>query len=46
MGSNQQTLASVGYMVKIPSSSFPSVVVGLGRYGVELRIAKGQLTKH
>ncbi|XP_075995592.1 zona pellucida sperm-binding protein 4-like [Genypterus blacodes] len=38
MGSN--LLASVGYMVKRPSSSMPSTIVGMGRYGVELRIAK------
>ncbi|XP_071381198.1 zona pellucida sperm-binding protein 4-like [Centroberyx affinis] len=39
---NQQSLASVGYMVKSPSSSVPSKVVSNGRFGVELRIAEDQ----
>uniref|UniRef100_UPI003AAE4CB7 zona pellucida sperm-binding protein 4-like n=1 Tax=Centroberyx gerrardi TaxID=166262 RepID=UPI003AAE4CB7 len=39
---NQQSLASVGYMVKSPSSSVPSKVVSNGLFGVELRIAEDQ----
>nr|XP_020453252.1 zona pellucida sperm-binding protein 4-like [Monopterus albus] len=35
-----QSLVSVGYTVKIPSSSLPSTVISDGLYGVELRIAK------
>lgn len=40
-GSAQQSLASVGYMVKTPSSSMPSSVLSTGLYAVQLRIAKG-----
>lgn len=43
LGSMQQGLSSVGFLVKIPSSSLPSAVFGEGMYGVELRIAKGSL---
>ncbi|XP_042291997.1 zona pellucida sperm-binding protein 4-like [Thunnus maccoyii] len=39
-GAAPQSLASVGYMVKIPSSSLPSSVISNGLYGVQLRIAK------
>ncbi|AWP21553.1 putative zona pellucida sperm-binding protein 4-like isoform 2 [Scophthalmus maximus] len=39
-GSAQQSLASVGYMVKTPSSSMPSSVLSTGLYAVQLRIAK------
>ena len=39
----QQSLVSAGYMVKMPASSLPSVVYSDGLYGVELRIAKGQI---
>ncbi|XP_041811889.1 zona pellucida sperm-binding protein 4-like [Chelmon rostratus] len=41
-GAAQQSLASVAYMVKTPSSSLPSEVVSNGLYAVELRIAKDQ----
>ncbi|XP_038576707.1 zona pellucida sperm-binding protein 4-like isoform X2 [Micropterus salmoides] len=37
-----QSLTSVGYMVKTPSSSLPSAVLSSGLYAVELRIAKDQ----
>ncbi|XP_039977772.1 zona pellucida sperm-binding protein 4-like [Xiphias gladius] len=39
-GIAQQSLASVGYMVKIPSSTLPSTVISNGLYGVQLRIAE------
>ncbi|XP_040909770.1 zona pellucida sperm-binding protein 4-like isoform X2 [Toxotes jaculatrix] len=39
-GIAQQSLASVGYMVKTPSSILPSSVIFNGLYGVQLRIAK------
>ncbi|XP_042362663.1 zona pellucida sperm-binding protein 4-like isoform X2 [Plectropomus leopardus] len=38
----KQSMASVGYMVKTPSSTLPSSVVSNGLYGVSLRIAKDQ----
>ncbi|XP_070778257.1 zona pellucida sperm-binding protein 4-like [Enoplosus armatus] len=41
-GGAQQSLASVGYMVKTPSSDLPSAVISNGLYGVQLRIAKDQ----
>nr|XP_046274165.1 zona pellucida sperm-binding protein 4-like [Scatophagus argus] len=41
-GSAQQSLASVGYMVKIPPDGLPSEVSTSGLYGVQLRIAKDQ----
>ncbi|XP_023265683.1 zona pellucida sperm-binding protein 4-like [Seriola lalandi dorsalis] len=41
-GSPSQSLASIGYMVKIPSSALPSSVISNGLYGVQLRIAKDQ----
>ncbi|XP_044028655.1 uncharacterized protein LOC122864925 [Siniperca chuatsi] len=39
-GSGQHSMASVGYMVKIPSSHLPSAVISNGLYSVQLRIAK------
>uniref|UniRef100_UPI0037E8596C zona pellucida sperm-binding protein 4-like n=1 Tax=Semicossyphus pulcher TaxID=241346 RepID=UPI0037E8596C len=39
-GGSQQSFASIGYMVKTPSSSLPSKVISRGLYGVQLRIAK------
>lgn len=42
-GSAQQSLASVGYMVKTPASILPSTVLSDGLYGVQLRIAQGQV---
>ncbi|KAM3596068.1 uncharacterized protein V6R79_007715 [Siganus canaliculatus] len=39
MGNIQQSLASIGYMVKTPSSTLPSKVISVGLYGVQLRIA-------
>lgn len=42
-GAAQSSLASVGYMVKTPSSSLPSAVISNGLYGVQLRIAKGRV---
>ncbi|KAM6974351.1 zona pellucida sperm-binding protein 4-like [Tautogolabrus adspersus] len=39
-GGTSQSLASIGYMVKTPSSSLPSAIVSSGLYGVQLRIAK------
>ncbi|XP_070841116.1 zona pellucida sperm-binding protein 4-like [Chaetodon trifascialis] len=41
-GDALQSLASVGYMVKTPSSTLPSQVVSNGLYAVQLRIAKDQ----
>ncbi|XP_062265904.1 zona pellucida sperm-binding protein 4-like [Platichthys flesus] len=38
-GSTQQSLASVGYMVKTPSSTLPSSVISTGLYSVQLRVA-------
>jgi hypothetical protein len=35
------SVASVGYMVKSPSVTFPSKVTSKGLFGVELRIAEG-----
>lgn len=40
-GAAQQSLASVGYMVKTPSSTLPSLIISNGLYGVQLRIAEG-----
>lgn len=42
-GSAQQSLASVGYMVKTPASTLPSIVLSDGLYGVQLRIAQGRV---
>lgn len=42
-GSVQQSLASVGVMVKTPASTLPATVVSDGLYGVQLRIAKGSM---
>ncbi|XP_041665847.1 zona pellucida sperm-binding protein 4-like [Cheilinus undulatus] len=39
-GSPSNPLASIGFMVKTPSSSLPSEVTSNGLYGVELRISK------
>ncbi|XP_032391963.1 uncharacterized protein LOC116702014 [Etheostoma spectabile] len=39
VGASQQELASVGYMVKTPSSSLPLSIISHGLYGVTLRIA-------
>ncbi|XP_028317712.1 zona pellucida sperm-binding protein 4-like [Gouania willdenowi] len=39
-GPAKQSLASVGYMVKTPSSSLPSSILSNGLYGVQLRIAR------
>ncbi|XP_029976883.1 zona pellucida sperm-binding protein 4-like [Salarias fasciatus] len=36
----KQSLASVGYMVKTPTSSLPSSILSNGLYGVQLRIAR------
>ncbi|XP_029370675.1 zona pellucida sperm-binding protein 4-like [Echeneis naucrates] len=41
-GAVSQSLASIGYMVKTPSSPVPTSVVNSGLYGVQLRIAKDQ----
>ncbi|XP_074470657.1 zona pellucida sperm-binding protein 4-like [Sebastes fasciatus] len=41
-GAAQQSLASVGYMVKTPSSTLPSLIISNGLYGVQLRIAEDQ----
>nr|XP_019957494.1 PREDICTED: zona pellucida sperm-binding protein 4-like [Paralichthys olivaceus] len=38
-GNAQQSLASVGYMVKTPSSGLPSSVIATGLYAAQLRIA-------
>lgn len=40
-GSVQQSLASVGVMVKTPASTLPATITSDGLYGVQLRIAKG-----
>ncbi|XP_038586841.1 zona pellucida sperm-binding protein 4-like, partial [Micropterus salmoides] len=37
-----QSLTSIGYMVKTPSSTLPSAVLSNGLYAVDLRIAKDQ----
>ncbi|XP_035537389.1 zona pellucida sperm-binding protein 4-like isoform X2 [Morone saxatilis] len=42
LGSSQQSLASVGYMVMTPKSVLPSSVLSNGLYAVELRIATDQ----
>lgn len=42
-GSAQQSLASVGYMVKTPTSILPTTVLSDGLYGVQLRLAKGRV---
>ncbi|XP_073340154.1 zona pellucida sperm-binding protein 4-like [Pagrus major] len=39
-GSAQQSMASVGYMVKTPASTLPSSVISNGLYSVQLRMAK------
>ncbi|XP_071356625.1 zona pellucida sperm-binding protein 4-like [Trachinotus anak] len=39
-GIRHQSLASIGYMVKIPTPDLPSSVISTGLYGVQLRIAK------
>ncbi|XP_074542254.1 zona pellucida sperm-binding protein 4-like [Halichoeres trimaculatus] len=44
-GGTPQSLASIGYMVKTPSSSLPSQVISNGLYGVQLRIAKDSTYK-
>ncbi|XP_034560250.1 zona pellucida sperm-binding protein 4-like isoform X2 [Notolabrus celidotus] len=44
-GGTPQSLASIGYMVKTPSSSLPSQVVSNGLYGVQLRLAKDSTYK-
>ncbi|CAJ1083395.1 zona pellucida sperm-binding protein 4-like isoform X2 [Xyrichtys novacula] len=44
-GGTPQSLASVGYMVKTPTSSLPSQVISNGLYGVQLRIAKDSTYK-
>ncbi|XP_063755587.1 zona pellucida sperm-binding protein 4-like [Eleginops maclovinus] len=41
-GSAAQSLATVGYMVKTPTSSLPSSVISDGLYGVQLRLATDQ----
>ncbi|XP_060949353.1 zona pellucida sperm-binding protein 4-like [Limanda limanda] len=38
-GDAQQSLASVGYMVKTPLSTLPSSVIAAGLYSVQLRVA-------
>lgn len=43
MGDTQLSLTSIGYLVKIPTSPLPPSVDGNGLYGVQLRIAKGQV---
>lgn len=42
----QQFLVSVGYMVKTPSSSWPSAIISTGLYGVQLRIATDHTYKN
>ncbi|XP_068189786.1 zona pellucida sperm-binding protein 4-like [Antennarius striatus] len=42
LSSAQQSLASVGYMVKIPPSSLQSSVLANGLYGVQLKIAEDE----
>lgn len=42
-GGVQQSLASVGVMVKTPASTLPATVSSDGLYGVQLRIAKGSI---
>ncbi|XP_008299482.1 zona pellucida sperm-binding protein 4-like [Stegastes partitus] len=45
LGIAQQSLATVGYMVKTPASNLPSSIVSKGLYGVELKIATDQTYK-
>lgn len=42
-GSADPSIASVGYMVKTPTSNLPSSITSSGLYDVELKIAKGQM---
>jgi len=44
-GSDGVALATVGFQVKSPVTSFPSILINQGLYGVELKIAKGVYIK-